>query len=82
LAVAAPAITTLANVAQRGNPGGDHKQDGRTAFSRIVRENHDCVTVLIDSRGRAPAQCTWSITVVQLRTILAFLKNTLSPEGE
>ncbi|MGY3125637.1 N-methylhydantoinase B/oxoprolinase/acetone carboxylase alpha subunit [Bradyrhizobium sp. S3.14.4] len=26
---------------------------GRTAFSPIVRENHDYVTVLLDSRGRA-----------------------------
>src|SRR5258708_16807302 len=36
---------------------------GRTAFSPIVRENHDYVTVLWDSRGRALAQCTWSIPV-------------------
>ncbi len=36
---------------------------GRTAFSPIVRENHDYVTVLMDSRGRAVAQCTWSIPV-------------------
>src|SRR5229473_1666649 len=36
---------------------------GRTAFSLIVRENHDYVTVLLDSRGRALAQCTWSIPV-------------------
>ena len=36
---------------------------GRTAFSPIVRENHDYVTVLLDSRGRALAQCTWSIPV-------------------
>jgi N-methylhydantoinase B len=36
---------------------------GRTAFSPIVRENHDYVTVLMDSRGRALAQCTWSIPV-------------------
>ena len=28
---------------------------GRTAFSPIVRENHDYVTVLLDSRGRALA---------------------------
>jgi N-methylhydantoinase B len=28
-----------------------------------VRENHDYVTVLLDSRGRALAQCTWSIPV-------------------
>jgi len=36
---------------------------GKTAFSPIVRENHDYVTVLLDSRGRALAQCTWSIPV-------------------
>ena len=36
---------------------------GRTAFSPIVRENHDYVTVLLDRRGRALAQCTWSIPV-------------------
>jgi N-methylhydantoinase B len=36
---------------------------GRTAFSPIVRENHDYVTVLMDSRGRALAQCTWAIPV-------------------
>ncbi|SLN63305.1 Acetophenone carboxylase delta subunit [Aquimixticola soesokkakensis] len=36
---------------------------GRTAFSPIVRENHDYVTVLLDSRGQALAQCTWSIPV-------------------
>ena len=36
---------------------------GRTAFSPIVRENHDYVTVLLDSRGRALAQCTWAIPV-------------------
>src|SRR5258708_7714228 len=36
---------------------------GRTAFSLIVRENNDYVTVLLDSRGRALAQCTWSIPV-------------------
>jgi N-methylhydantoinase B len=36
---------------------------GRTAFSPIVRENHDYVTVLLDSQGRALAQCTWSIPV-------------------
>jgi N-methylhydantoinase B len=36
---------------------------GRTAFSPIVRENHDYVTVLMDSRGQALAQCTWSIPV-------------------
>jgi len=36
---------------------------GKTAFSPIVRENHDYVTVLMDSRGRALAQCTWSIPV-------------------
>lgn len=36
---------------------------GKTAFSPIVRENHDYVTVLMDSKGRALAQCTWSIPV-------------------
>ena len=36
---------------------------GRTAFSPIVRENHDYVTVLLDAKGRALAQCTWSIPV-------------------
>lgn len=36
---------------------------GKTAFSPIVRENHDYVTVLLDSKGRALAQCTWSIPV-------------------
>jgi len=36
---------------------------GRTAFSPIVRENHDYVTVLLDRSGRALAQCTWSIPV-------------------
>jgi len=36
---------------------------GKTAFSPIVRENHDYVTVLLDSRGRALSQCTWSIPV-------------------
>jgi N-methylhydantoinase B len=36
---------------------------GRTAFSPIVRENHDYVTVLLDARGRALAQCTWAIPV-------------------
>jgi N-methylhydantoinase B len=35
----------------------------RTAFSPIVRENHDFVTVLMDRHGRALAQCTWSIPV-------------------
>lgn len=36
---------------------------GRTAFSPIVRENHDYVTVLLDAQGRALAQCTFSIPV-------------------
>ncbi|MDJ1164163.1 hydantoinase B/oxoprolinase family protein [Burkholderia gladioli pv. gladioli] len=36
---------------------------GRTAFSPIVRENHDYVTVLLDAKGRALSQCTWSIPV-------------------
>lgn len=34
---------------------------GRTAFSSVVRESHDYVTVLLDSRGDALAQCTHSI---------------------
>ncbi|MBL8697655.1 MAG: hydantoinase B/oxoprolinase family protein [Alphaproteobacteria bacterium] len=36
---------------------------GRTAFSPIVRENHDYVTVLMDAAGRSIAQCTWAIPV-------------------
>jgi N-methylhydantoinase B len=36
---------------------------GRTAFSPIVRENHDYVTVVLDAKGRALSQCTWSIPV-------------------
>ena len=36
---------------------------GRTAFSPVVRENHDYVTVLMDAKGRALAQCTWAIPV-------------------
>jgi N-methylhydantoinase B len=36
---------------------------GRTAFSPIVRENHDYVTVLMDAKGRALSQCTWAIPV-------------------
>lgn len=36
---------------------------GRTAFSPIVRENHDYVTVVLDAQGRALSQCTWSIPV-------------------
>jgi N-methylhydantoinase B len=36
---------------------------GRTAFSPIVRENHDYVTVLMDAHGNALAQCTLAIPV-------------------
>ncbi len=36
---------------------------GRTAFSPIVRENHDYVTVVLDAQGQALSQCTWSIPV-------------------
>jgi N-methylhydantoinase B len=36
---------------------------GRTAFSPIVRENHDYVTVLMDAEGNALAQCTLAIPV-------------------
>ncbi len=60
---------------------------GRTAFSPIVRENHDYVTVLMDSRGRALSQCTWSIPVfisslpaaVQGHFLKAFPPETLEP---
>lgn len=60
---------------------------GRTAFSPIVRENHDYVTVLMDSRGRALSQCTWSIPVfisslpaaVQNHFLKAFPPETLKP---
>lgn len=34
---------------------------GRTAFSTVVREAHDYVTVLLDPEGRSIAQCTYSI---------------------
>ncbi|MBI3966578.1 MAG: hydantoinase B/oxoprolinase family protein [Chloroflexi bacterium] len=34
---------------------------GRTAFSPIVRENHDYVTVLLDAEGKSLAQCSLSI---------------------
>src|SRR5258708_13160959 len=50
---------------------------GRTAFSPIVRENHDYVTVLLDSRGRALAQCTWTIPVFITSLPLAAQKNFL-----
>src|SRR5260370_34500540 len=36
---------------------------GRTAFSPIIRENHDYVTALMDVNGQALAQCTWAIPV-------------------
>jgi len=34
---------------------------GRTAFSTVVREAHDYVTVLLDAQGNSVAQCTYSI---------------------
>ncbi|MFA7437924.1 hydantoinase B/oxoprolinase family protein [Castellaniella sp.] len=34
---------------------------GRMAFSTVVREAHDYVTVLLDDTGRSIAQCTYSI---------------------
>lgn len=60
---------------------------GRTAFSPIVRENHDYVTVLLDAKGRALAQCTWSIPVfitalpmaAQNYFLKAFPPETLQP---
>lgn len=60
---------------------------GRTAFSPIVRENHDYVTVLMDAKGRALAQCTWAIPVfitslpmaVQHYFLKAFLPDSLLP---
>lgn len=36
---------------------------GRTAFSPIVRETHDYVTVLLDAEGNSLAQCTLAIPV-------------------
>ncbi|SOS21840.1 methylhydantoinase [Pseudomonas cerasi] len=62
---------------------------GRTAFSPIVRENHDYVTVLMDAQGKALAQCTWSIPVfitslpmaVQQHFLPAFPTHTLQ-EGD
>jgi N-methylhydantoinase B len=61
----------------------------RTAFSPIVRENHDYVTVLLDAKGQALAQCTWSIPVfitslpmaVQNHFLPAFPSETLE-EGD
>jgi N-methylhydantoinase B len=60
---------------------------GRTAFSPIVRENHDYVTVLMDAKGRALAQCTWAIPVfitslpmaVQHYFLKAFPPESLEP---
>jgi N-methylhydantoinase B len=60
---------------------------GRTAFSPIVRENHDYVTVLMDAKGRALAQCTWAIPVfitslpmaVQQYFLPAFPPSSLRP---
>ncbi len=60
---------------------------GRTAFSPIVRENHDYVTVLMDAKGRALSQCTWAIPVfitslpmaVQHYFLPAFPPETLEP---
>lgn len=60
---------------------------GRTAFSPIVRENHDYVNVVLDAKGRALAQCTWSIPVfitslpmaAQNHFLPAFPEQTLKP---
>ncbi len=60
---------------------------GRTAFSPIVRENHDYVTVVLDAKGRALSQCTWSIPVfitalpmaAQQHFLPAFPPATLQP---
>lgn len=60
---------------------------GRTAFSPIVRENHDYVNVVLDAKGRALAQCTWSIPVfitslpmaAQNHFLPAFPAETLKP---
>ena len=60
---------------------------GRTAFSPIVRENHDYVTVVLDAKGRALSQCTWSIPVfitslpmaAQNHFLPAFPADTLEP---
>jgi len=60
---------------------------GRTAFSPIVRENHDYVNVVLDAKGRALAQCTWSIPVfitslpmaAQNHFLPAFPAQTLKP---
>ncbi len=60
---------------------------GRTAFSPIVRENHDYVTVVLDAKGRALSQCTWSIPVfitalpmaAQQHFLPAFPAETLQP---
>ena len=60
---------------------------GRTAFSPIVRENHDYVTVVLDAKGRALSQCTWSIPVfitslpmaAQNHFLPAFPAQTLAP---
>ena len=47
---------------------------GRTAFSPIVRENHDFVTVLMDADGNALAQCTLAIPVF-ISTLPMAVKN-------
>src|SRR5216684_2774768 len=60
---------------------------GRTAFSPIIRENHDYVTALMDTSGRALAQCTWAIPVfitslpmaAQHYFLKAFPPETLEP---
>lgn len=60
---------------------------GRTAFSPIIRENHDYVTALMDASGRSLAQCTWAIPVfitslpmaAQHYFLKAFPPETLEP---
>ena len=60
---------------------------GRTAFSPIIRENHDYVTALMDVNGQALAQCTWAIPVfitslpmaAQHYFLKAFPPETLEP---
>ncbi len=51
---------------------------GRTAFSTIVRENHDYVTVLMDADGKALAQCTASIPVF-ISTLPLAVRNYFLP---
>lgn len=51
---------------------------GRTAFSTIVRENHDYVTVLMDAEGNALAQCTAAIPVF-ISTLPLAVRNYFLP---